>query len=88
MIKNKRIGKVLIATDIIENKPEVIHLLFSKFIPLRAEMMWHEGHIEYIGISELFDEREEGCVTPQYDVIIDQDESGVYKISKVEKMYR
>jgi hypothetical protein len=66
MLKNKRIGKVIISIDIIESRPEVVHLIFSRFIPLRAEMMWHEGHIEYIGVSDMFDEREEGERIPEY----------------------
>jgi hypothetical protein len=86
MLKNKRIGKVVIATDLIEGNPEIIHLLFSKFIPIRAEMMWHEGTIEYIGISELFDEREDGCVTPQYDFQIDNAEPDAKPIVKANKV--
>jgi hypothetical protein len=66
MQKNKRIGKVVISIDIIENRPEVVHLIFSRFIPFRAEMMWHEGQVEYIGVCDMFDEREEGAKTPEY----------------------
>jgi hypothetical protein len=28
--------------------------------------MWHEGQVEYIGVCDMFDEREEGAKTPEY----------------------
>ena len=86
MIRNKRIGKVKLTTDLIENKPELVHLMFSKFIPVRAEMIWHEGYIEYIGISDLFEERGEGESVPEYAFEITQiDNNGGAIVSGVTK---
>lgn len=84
MIKNKRVGIVRVAHQLVDEAPEIVHLLFSVFIPLRAEIM-PQGWIEYVGLSDLFEEREEGFVTPIYDVQIEREETGGYKIAKVEK---
>lgn len=85
MIKSKRIGIVRVTVQLINDAPDIAHLLFTKFIPLRAEIM-PQGWIEYIGVSELFDEREEGVNTPQYDFIIVRGEDGLCRIEKVEKV--
>jgi len=66
MLKNRRIGKVTVSTGLIDNSPEVVKLMFSKFIPIRAEMIWHMGWVEYIGISDLFEEIKEGDAVPEY----------------------
>ena len=87
MIKNRRIGKVKISTGLIEKSPEFVHLVFSKFIPVRAEMIWHMGHVEYIGVSDLFEEVKEGDFVPEYIFEITMIENnGGAVISKVTKL--
>lgn len=78
MITSKKIGKVKIAIQLINDIPEAVQLVMSVFIPLKAEI-FPEGWIEYIGISEYFEDREEGFITPQYDFnIVNDQEKGLY----------
>lgn len=85
MIKSKRIGRVKIYLQLINDLPEAVQLVMSVFIPLKAEI-FPEGWIEYIGICEGFEEREEGFVTPQYDFDIVTNENGTYSIKEIRKV--
>lgn len=85
MITSKKIGKVIITLQLINEIPEAVQLVMSVFIPLKAEI-FPQGWIEYIGISEYFDERVDGFVTPQYDFDITRNENGTYSIKEVNKV--
>jgi hypothetical protein len=85
MFKSKKIGKIRVTLQIINDRPEVAQLLFSVFIPLHAVIM-PEGWIEYIGICDLFEERQEGLMTPEYDFTIKTDSTGKMNISEVTKV--
>lgn len=85
MIKSKKIGRVKIALQLINDLPEAVQLIMSVFIPLKAEI-FPEGWIEYIGICEQFEERKEGFVTPQYDFTIEHDAEGKLFIKEVTKV--
>lgn len=85
MIKSKKIGRVRIAVSLINDIPEAVQLVMSVFIPLKAEI-YPQGWIEYIGICDQFEEREEGFITPQYDFVIACKEDGKYYIKEVTKL--
>lgn len=85
MIRSKKIGKVKISLQLINEIPEAVQLVMSVFIPLKAEI-FPEGWIEYIGICEQFKERADGFVTPQYDFDIVRNEDGKYVIKEVNKV--
>lgn len=55
MIKSKKIGRVKIALQLINDLPEAVQLVMSVFIPLKAEI-YPEGWVEYMGICDLFDD--------------------------------
>lgn len=65
--------------------PEALHLVFSIFIPLKAEIR-PEGWIEYEGICDHFEERGEGFLTPQYDFEMKREEDGRLIIDKIYKV--
>jgi hypothetical protein len=85
MINSKRIGRVKISINLINDIPEAVQLVMSVFIPLKAEI-FPQGWIEYIGICEQFDERDDGFITPQYDFDIVRNEDGKYSIKEVNKI--
>lgn len=85
MITCKKIGKVKISIQLINDIPEAVQLVMSVFIPLKAEI-FPEGWIEYIGICEQFDERADGFPTPQYDFDIVCKEDGSYAIKEIIKV--
>lgn len=85
MIKSNKIGKVKISLQLINDQPEVVQLLLGSFIPLKADIM-PEGWVEYIGISEWFENRGEGYVTPQYDFTLKTNPDGKTYILEVTKV--
>lgn len=85
MIKSKKIGKVKISIELINDMPEAVQLVMSVFIPLKAEI-FPQGWIEYIGICEQFEERDEGFIIPQYDFEMKANESGELEISQIVKL--
>lgn len=85
MIKSKKIGKVLVVLSLINDQPEVVSLIFASFIPLKADIM-PQGWVEYIGISEWFDEKNEGDITPQYNFTMKRNPDGKCYITDVSKV--
>lgn len=85
MIKSKRIGKVKITLEIINVFPDKVQLIMSVFIPLKAEI-YPGGWIEYIGICDQFEEKEEGFMTPQYDFTVHYRENGKPYIKEITKL--
>lgn len=85
MIKSKKIGRVKISLEIINVFPDVAQMIMSVFIPLKAEI-YPEGWIEYIGICDQFEEREEGFITPQYDFTVQYRENGKPFIKEITKL--
>lgn len=84
-IKSNKIGRVHISIEIINNCPDIVALVMGVFIPLRAEVM-PQGWVEYIGICDRFEEREEGWATPQYDFIVAYDAERKPFIKEVNKL--
>lgn len=84
MITSKKIGKIRVALALINDQPEVVQLIMASFIPLKADIM-PEGWIEYIGISEWFDERGEGYNTPIYTFTMKRNPDGKVYIIDVTK---
>lgn len=44
--------------------------ILANFLILRAEMDFCSNSIEYIAFSDLFEEVEEGCISPSYTLFI------------------
>lgn len=80
MIKENRIGRVLLSKDVIES--EEIHLVLSsmKFIPVRVEFLYMENSFEYIGYSAMFEKIHECSVTPTYTISVEKDEDEIVNI--------
>ncbi len=53
---------------------EFLHLLFSRFYPLRCEADYYSGEVMYAGVSNEFDIIDEGCIVPIYNVVIGENE--------------
>lgn len=86
----KRKGKVILSKKFLsELKAPTLETLFSNFYPL-AIVQTHEvdfyDHMEYYGLSPLFDEVDEGCEMPKYSVKFKRSESGDIKLEGFNKM--
>ena len=69
MIKNRRLGKIRISVDIINNDPVGLMAVMSEMIPLTAIALPHEDCIEFIFICNRFRELSEGEAVPEYHLI-------------------
>lgn len=76
-----RQGKFYISHVVIDLHPEAVMNIMSKVIVVRCEYQYHSMMFEYIALSNEFDEVEEGCSVPQYDVSYnDKNEVGFNKV--------
>ncbi len=59
--------------DVLEHEWErLLRLIFSRVIIIRAELMWANKSVEYVGMSPCFGEVEEGEESPYYYVVFDR----------------
>ena len=70
-MNNRKLGRFNISHDAIKQTSQrTLSNVMKHFMPIRAESMFDKGCIEYLAISELFDEVELGAEVPIYDLII------------------
>lgn len=83
MEKSKRFGLILLTADFVELNTDLLADVLAeiKFVPISVSYVY-TGHYEYIGISELFKEVEEGCEAKHYELNIICNVHG--KLSKIE----
>lgn len=74
----KQMGTIIVSEDIIRCCPEKVAEVFAmiKFVPVRAELMFMCRGIQYTGISERFEENEEGCMPKEYTIEIEVNDKG------------
>lgn len=76
-----RIGKFCIDVRQIERMPKVAMAILNGCIVVRAESMWHRNAIEYMAISDQFDEVAVGDVCPEYEPQIKDLIGGKYHVT-------
>ena len=67
-----RLGKFEIPREIILDDPETAIAITNGMLIYRAEMMLHMDCIEYMAISPMFDEIDNGSIPPSYEIIIEK----------------
>ena len=70
---NQRVGKFNIDRYLIDNDPSSVRKIMGQCIVIRAEHMFMNDAVEYIAISDHFDNRERGALIPEYNVIINKE---------------
>lgn len=78
-ILHKR-GKFSVSMEIIRENPDFVMKLMGMCVIVRAERMFVNDSIEYIALSELFDEVEEGHQIPEYNMIHIEDDDFTFPI--------
>lgn len=63
---NDRPGKFKISVELLELKPHLIMQVMARCIVTRAEQLWHERVIEYVGYSPDFQLVKMGSRLPEY----------------------
>jgi hypothetical protein len=85
----RRKGKLIVSRQLIlEASEQVLKEIFSNFFPIDADR--HHNHnywdsILYYGISPHFEEVEEACIAPEYEMVFDTDENGNVKFNRFDK---
>jgi hypothetical protein len=72
IVKNRRLGKFYITGDYLDGFNPNVQQIMGQCVILRSEYMIHMDAIEYIAVSDKFDELEEGRKPPEYTWIIDE----------------
>ena len=87
-MNNRKLGRIKINCEMIDHEPERVAEVFAllKFVPVRAEHYYHIDEIEYIAISERFEDVPFGCIIPEYKLTISQDKDGRVNLVEVEQI--
>lgn len=84
-----RKGKLIVSRQLIlESKESALREIFTNFFPIDADrhhqyQFWDS--IVYYGVSPHFEEVEEACDAPEYDIILDIDANGDAKFNRFYK---
>lgn len=70
MSRSRRLGIFKIPCDSIEKRPDETRAALATCIVVRAESLYHEDAIEYVAISEHFEEIPLGTRPPEYKCIL------------------
>src|SRR5690554_3735433 len=75
---SKRKGRLIVSRQLIlEASEQVLKEIFSNFFPIDADRYHNHNYwdsILYYGISPYFEEVEEACIIPEYEMVLDTDE--------------
>jgi len=77
-VNSNQIGKFEISLRFAVDFPEKLASVFAmlKLVPVRAEVLFHKDCIEYVAISERFEEVPKGCIPPEYELEVESDDNG------------
>jgi len=69
----------------VRDRPEEIAEVFSmlRFVPVRAECLFAERRIEYVGISERFADVPDGQIVPEMELRVTKDSTGRIELVEV-----
>ena len=83
---NRNLGLITVSCDLIDDNPIGVSDIFGmlKFIPVRAECLYSEQAIVYVGISERFDEVMIGMKVPTYKLNYSCEADGTVSSVEVE----
>lgn len=79
-LNRRRRGKFIIDNDLIFLSPEIVQLIMSRCIVVRAEHMIINDTTKYHAYSPEFDVIPFGTFCPSYDIEINCDEAGSHSI--------
>lgn len=84
IFNDKRVGLFMVDIQLINDKPEIAQNIMSKVIPIRVVPHLTFGIMEYMAISNEFDELERNEIVPTYTIDIHHDNA----IKFIRKHYR
>jgi hypothetical protein len=86
---SNRKGKLIISRHfILEADENVLREIFTNFFPIdidRYHLINYWDSILYYGVSPHFDEIEEACVAPEYEIVLKSDKTDKVKFESFKK---
>ena len=80
-----RIGRFRISRELLRRNPAELLALFAEMVVVEAQMRWEYDCIEYVALSERFEEQPENVAAPLYKITFRRDEKGQVGIQSVER---
>jgi hypothetical protein len=66
LVKDRRIGQIRLSRAVVFNRPEIAMKVMEKLLVARAEALFIEDAIEYLGYSKFFEINPPGCKCLNY----------------------
>ena len=81
LIGQNRIGRFRISDGLLRiSLGQLMDVLFQRVFIVRAEHLYHNHQIEYIGYSDLFKPNDSGSMPPYYEFVFDKQPDGTILI--------
>ncbi len=80
---HKRIGRFRISRNLLWRFPEKLREIFDLVVVLEAQMKWEFDSVEYLAISDFFEEVPDGVAAPEYQISTVFDANGLVKANLV-----
>jgi len=72
----RRLGRFYVSRSLLLTHPEQLRALFNLMIVVEAQLRWDRDSVEYVAMSEQFEEVPEYCAAPLYQITFRKDEAG------------
>lgn len=81
MISSRRIGKITVTSDVINKEKDILAEIFKLATPVEAKYNFDNDCVDYVMISDLFDEIGEAYMPPCYRCCVNRSGTGEITIS-------
>ena len=81
----RRLGRFRIPRQLVLEQPENIRPFLAECVIVEAQVRWEFDSIEYLAMSERFDEIGAGMQAPEYTATFERDEDGLVSLKSVER---
>lgn len=82
---NRRLGRFFISRELLLTQPERLQPLFAEMIVVEAQMRWDCNSVEYVAMSDRFEDLPENLMAPAYDILFKRDEDGKVTFTGVDR---
>lgn len=73
----KRRGQFYLDFTLVEQEPERAALVLAGVVVIRAEALYHQHAIHYVGFHPAFDAPDDGAIMPEYQARITETKGGL-----------
>lgn len=82
-MNSRNLGRFAVDGMILRSKPGKVAEMFAamKLVAVRAEHDFESLNMQYIAISELFDEVPVGAPVPEYDLFVEEKDGKLVKVT-------